>query len=252
MRAFFMLKLSVAIITLNEERNLERCLRSVQSIADEIIIIDSGSTDATKTIAENYHASFIVHPFEGHIQQKNFAIACCKNEWILSLDADEALSEELNKSIQHIQQSESVLAYSMNRRTNYYGKWIRYGGWYPDKKVRLFQKAEAKWGGENPHDKIIVQENVLIKHLSGDLLHYSFYNFSEHVKQVQRFSQIAANQRKLNGKNQSLMRGVVHAFWAFIRSYIISLGFIEGGRGWNIARMAAWYSYRKYTLNHSL
>jgi glycosyltransferase involved in cell wall biosynthesis len=244
-----MLKISVAIITLNEERNIKRCLESVQSIANEIVIVDSGSSDATQIIAQDYPAKFIVHPFEGHIQQKNYALQCCVNEWVLSLDADEALSEDLCNSIKDIQEDDNAIAYSMNRLTNYYGKWIRYGGWYPDKKIRLFKKSNAKWGGENPHDKIIITQKDSVRHLKGDILHYSFYTFLEHRKQVIKFSQIAANQRILKNKAPSFLQGCIHGGWSFIRSFIFSIGFLDGMRGYNIARMAALYSFRKYTLN---
>ena len=135
-----MIKLSCAIITLNEERNVARCIESLAGIADEIVVIDSGSTDATEAICRSYGVKFIQHDFEGYVEQKNFAVSQCAFEYILSLDADELLSEELKESISEIKNNWDKDGYSFNRLTNYCGKWIRHCGWYPDRKLRLFKK----------------------------------------------------------------------------------------------------------------
>src|SRR3954466_10005620 len=141
----YMTKLSAVIITLNEERNLSRCLQSLQGIADELVVVDSFSSDKTEEISKSFSAKFIQHKFEGHIEQKNYALAQTSFDFVLSLDADEALSDELKSSIKSIKENWQHDAYEMNRLTNYCGQWIKHSSWYPDKKVRLFKKTAGKW-----------------------------------------------------------------------------------------------------------
>ena len=154
-----MIKISVAIITLNEGKNIKRCIDSVRSIADEVVVVDSLSTDNTKEICLKNNVKFIEQDFLGHIEQKNFAIEQCTHDYILSLDADEALDDKLISQISNIKKNFSADAYSFNRLTQYVDKWIYNCGWYPDKKTRLFKKSHAHWGGVNPHDIIIMKEN---------------------------------------------------------------------------------------------
>ena len=177
-------KISAAIITFNEEINIKRCLCSLMEVVDEIVVVDSGSTDQTQKIALELGAKVVVNPFKGHIEQKNFAITQTKYDWIISLDADEALSEELKFSILSIKNDLSDTAYEFNRLTNYCGKWIKHSGWYPDKKLRIFHKSHGKWGGKNPHDQFILTSGKP-HHLKGDLLHYSFYTVEDHKKQIE-------------------------------------------------------------------
>ena len=162
-------KISAVIITFNEEKNLKRCLESLGDLPDEILIVDSFSTDRTKEIAESFKARFIQHKFDGYIEQKNVALNLAKNDYVLSLDGDEALSPELLKSIKELDLSFD--AYTMNRLTNYAGHWVRHCGWYPDTKLRLFNRKKGRWGGANPHDKVLMETSSRIKHLKGDILH---------------------------------------------------------------------------------
>ena len=148
-----MTPVSVVIITFNEEHNIARCLDSVKGIADEIVIVDSFSKDKTKEICLSYGAKFIENKFEGHIQQKNFAITQAKYPHILSLDADEALDEKLRNSISEVKKNFVHDGYYMNRLTNYCGKWVHHSGWYPDTKLRLWDSRKGQWAGVNPHDK---------------------------------------------------------------------------------------------------
>ena len=166
------MKISVAVITFNEERNIERCLKSVVSLADEIVVVDSLSSDKTVEIAQTNGARVVSQKFLGYIEQKNFAIDQCSNDWVLSLDADECLSETLLANLNAIKNNPPAAdGIRMARMTSYCGQWIKHGGWYPDKKVRLINKHKARWGGINPHDELIVQG--LVKEVKGDILHYS-------------------------------------------------------------------------------
>jgi len=242
-------KLSVTIITLNEERNIERCLASLVGLADEIIVIDSFSTDKTKEICEQYGAIFETHPFEGYIEQKYYATTRCTYNYILSLDADEALSDLLVHQIQ-IEKliGFSSVAYSMNRLTNYCGQWIYHCGWYPDVKLRLFDKRQAYWGGNNPHDKVMLkQTDATISWLKGDLLHYSYYAINEHYQQADRFATIAAKAFSNKGRKSSYLLAVIKTAAKFIRNYILKIGFMDGYNGFIISKISALETWWKYT-----
>jgi glycosyltransferase involved in cell wall biosynthesis len=247
-----MTKISAAIITYNEERNIRRCLESLKSQVDEIVVVDSDSSDATRAICEEFETRFIVNAFEGHIQQKNFAIAQCNNEWVLSLDADEALTDELAQSIKAADLEGDVQGYSMNRLTNYCGKWIRHSGWYPDRKLRLFQKSTAGWGGVNPHDKIIMERGSKTAHLKGDLLHYSFYTRDDHIKQIHYFTDISSKALFDKGKRINSFMLVLKVMAKFLKSFVVRLGFLDGRSGFAIARNSAWATWLKYTKLRNL
>ena len=240
-----MSKISAAIITYNEEKNIERCIQSLFGIVDEIVVIDSGSKDKTKEIASSLGAKVFINVFEGHIQQKNFAITKTENDWIISLDADEAISDQLKNSILEVKGSLSGAGYEFNRLSNYCGKWINYCGWYPDRKLRLFKKNEGKWGGKNPHDKYILKTGSSI-HLRGDILHYTFYKISEHKKQIAKFTDIAAQSLFELGKKSNWLKIYIKTVAKFIRNYIIKLGFLDGITGFHICRLSAYATYLRY------
>ena len=193
-------KLSVVIITFNEEKNIGRCLDSVKSVADEIIVLDSFSTDTTVAIALQKGAVIHQQSFAGYIQQKNKAIKLATNNTVLLLDADEALSDELAASIAIVKHNFSNKAFSMNRCNIYCGQKIRHGLWYPDRKLRLFDKRIGACGGLNPHDKIVLTENSTVQQLRGDLLHYTCQSFTEYIIRNEEISSIAGNQFLTRGK----------------------------------------------------
>ena len=248
------MKLSVVIITFNEERNIERCLLSVQELADEILVVDSFSKDKTLTICEKYQAKVIQNPFEGHIQQKNFAMEQASNDWILSLDADEALSEELALAIKQVKSAEKpkVNLYEMNRLTNYCGSWVKHCGWYPDTKVRLVNRRFAKWGGVNPHDKLEGSKQEKVEFLKGDILHYSYYTKEDHLKQIEYFSKIAAGELVKQGKNVGQFTVYLKMAAQFFKSFVLKRGFLDGKTGWQISKLSAFATYRKYSLLRTL
>ena len=220
--------LSVVIITFNEEQNIGRCIESVKKVADEIIVLDSYSTDQTIEIARHYGATIFQEKFRGYIGQKNFAMQLASNNYILSLDADEALNDKLVTSILEAKKSFVSRAYSMNRCTNFCGRFIRHGLWYPDKKIRLFDRRVAKWGGLNPHDKIEIQNGFAVEHLQGDILHYSFSSVEDHIWQNNRLSSIASLSLYSSRRRSSWFKILVHPAWAFINGYIFRLGFRGG------------------------
>lgn len=238
--------LSVVVITFNEERNIERCIQSVLDVADEILVVDSFSTDQTKSICEKYNVRFLTNAFEGHIQQKNWAKNQAKFDYILSLDADEALDEELKASVMAAKANWQFDAYKMNRLTNYCGKWIHHSGWYPDTKVRLFDRRKGVWGGNNPHDKYLPNKGTPVKQLKGDILHYSYYTREEHLQQIDKFSTIGAKTLYENGKRSNVIKILIKPLARFIKGYFIKLGFLDGAAGFTISRLSAYANYLKY------
>lgn len=239
-------QLSAVIITYNEERNIARCIDSLLPVADEILVVDSFSEDRTEEICLQKGVSFVKHTFEGHIEQKNWAKEQAKFDHIISLDADEALDEELQKNILKIKQNWKHSAYKMNRLTNYCGSWIHHSGWYPDTKTRLFDRKKGEWGGSNPHDKFIPQKGVKVQWISGDILHYSFYDREGHLKQIEKFSTIAAEALYKKGKRSNFIKLFINPIARFIKAYIIRAGFLDGSAGFDIARYSAYANYLKY------
>lgn len=239
-------KLSVTIITYNEEQNIERCLKSVKGIADEVVVVDSFSTDRTKEICLAYGTRFIENPFQGMIQQKAFSLSLATYRCVLSLDADEALSEKLRESILTIKKNWTADAYLMNRLTNYGGKWIHHSGWYPDRKLRLFDRTKAAWGGQNPHDKVVPLPNAKVQKLSGDILHYFSHNVKQHLDQINRYTEIFQDETVQKGKQISIFALLVKPPFRFFKTYFFKLGFLDGFEGFFIAVLSSYSVFLKY------
>lgn len=240
------IKLSVVIITFNEERNIARCLESVKMVADEIIVIDSFSTDRTEEICKSYNVRFIQNEFKGHIEQKNFALEHSTFSHVLSLDADEALSPELEKNILELKNNWIYDAYELNRLTNYCGTWIRHGSWYPDRKFRLILKGKGKWLGENPHDAYVPDASSTKGRMKGDLLHYSYYNTEGHINQVNKFTSIGAQSAYQAGRRANTVMLLYKPLYKFVRDYFLKMGFLDGYSGFIIARISAHATFLKY------
>ncbi|TRX60865.1 glycosyltransferase family 2 protein [Fulvivirga sp. M361] len=243
------MKITGTIITYNEENNIRRCITSMRSVVDEIIVVDSYSTDGTKKICIELGVTFVEHEFEGHIQQKNYAVSLASHDFVLSLDADEALSETLQRSIATLKNQSLPLAdaYEMNRLTSYCGKWIKHCGWYPDTKFRLWNKTKGLWGGENPHDKVILSVGAGSQTLVGDILHYSYSNIADHVRTANAFSDIAAREGAAKGKKVNvLIHMVLNPVYTFIHKYFIRLGFLDGFYGFVICYLSAVSNFLKY------
>jgi len=240
-------RISAVIITFNEERNIERCLQSIQDLADEIVVVDSYSTDRTEEICQSYNARFIKHRFWGHIQQKNWAITQTKYPYILSLDADEVLSIRLKESLRQVKENWEYDGYYFNRLTNYCGKWIQHTSWYPARKLRLWDSRLGKWGGTNPHDKFKLQKGASRKFLKGDLYHYSFYSINEHIEQVNKFSSISAETYFAENRKVSYLNIILNPLWRLFRDFFIRLGFLDGLYGLIVSSTSAYETFLKYT-----
>lgn len=238
--------LSVVIISYNEEQNIGRCIGSLAGVADEVIVVDSFSEDNTVAIALSKGATVKQSEFNGYINQKNKAIDMAGNDLVLLMDADEALSDELAASIMASKKDFSKSAYSMNRRSFFCGKFITRGLWYPDRKLRLFDKRLGKCGGLDPHDKIIMNEPVSVKHLHGDLLHYSFNTVEEYLERNDAVSTIAAQSLFNEGIKKPWTKTIFSPLWAFINGYFLRLGFLDGRKGFIIATHTANQSFSKY------
>ncbi|MBM3736530.1 MAG: glycosyltransferase family 2 protein [Acidobacteria bacterium] len=238
------MKISATIITLNEERNIARAIESLRC-CDEIVVVDSGSTDRTIEIAEKLGARVIECAWLGYAAQKNFASEKASHDWILSIDADESLSEALEAEIWHIKKSGAKHdAYTMPRLAQYLGRWILHSGWYPDRKVRLFNRWKANWEGDHVHESVAVRGSL--GHLESNLLHFTCNSLSEHLRTMDRYTTLAAEQLIEQKRTVSWGRLVFDPLWTFFNTYFLKLGFLDGVEGLCIAYMAAFYNFVKY------
>jgi len=244
--------LSVVIITYNEEKNIGRCIDSVKEVADEIVVLDSFSTDDTVKIAEAKGAYVYRQRFEGYIAQKNRILEFAEHNYVLSLDADEALDDTLKASILKAKKGFAFKAYKMNRCANYCGKFIKHGTWYPEAKIRLFDKRFLSWGGLDPHDKIMLPSTVAVYPLKGDILHYICENVKEHEKRIDNFSSIAARSLHRTGKKTNWLKILASPGWFFLYDYILRGGFLNGYHGWMITLNQTKYHFLKYAKLYRL
>ena len=244
-------RLSVCIITLDEERNILRALRSVQEVADEVVVVDCGSKDRTREMARGFGANVIVHAWSDFAAQKNLAASAAMHDWILSLDADEELSPELRNSLRawKIRKAEFDV-YEVARRALYLGGWIAHSGWYPDRQRRLYRRTAAQFSG-------IIHESLRFKgkpgRIKGDLLHYTIGSFAEHEEKVERYSTLAAQQMYAAGIRRWRLNMWIAAPWSWFRSFALRGGFLDGYRGALISKMAGRAVRLKYKkLGHLL
>lgn len=240
------IKISAVITTFNEEKNIGRCLQSLQGIADEVIVVDSFSTDRTEEICRQYAVNFFRKKWQDYSRAKNHGNAMAKYDFILSLDADEELSERLQNSIKQLKSDNRYRAYYVSRLTNYCGKWIKHCGWYPDYKIRLWDRDLAHWEGV-VHESLKFYKQTATDTLKGDLLHYSFYTISDHIKKANMFSQIAANEVLQKGhKVNSIYHLIINPGYTFIHKYFFQLGFLDGFYGFVICVISAFSNFLKY------
>lgn len=250
-----MLKLSATIITHNEARNIARAIGSL-SVADEVVIVDAGSTDGTQQIAAQLGARVIEHPFTGFAAQKNFATEQAENDWILSLDADEELNADAQQAIRLWKSAASGTAepsaagYSFARRAHYLGRWILHSGWYPDWKLRLYDRRRGCWRGGYVHESVVVTGAV--ETLPGEILHYTCDSLDEHRSRIEFYTDLAAREMLERGQRAGILRRIITPPWVFVNTYFIRLGVLDGYQGLLIARMAARYVWRKYSKSAAM
>ncbi len=239
------MKISAAIITFNEERNIARVIESLRC-CDEILVLDSGSNDRTRDIATKLGARVIEASWHGYAAQKNIAADLASHDWILSLDADESLSEALEAEIWQIKKSGPACdGYTMPRLAQYLGRWILHSGWYPDRKVRLFNRRKAKWVGKFVHESVTVEGHV--GHLQSNLLHFTCSSLSEHLKSMDSYTTLAAQDIASREKRVTFSKLLLDPPWIFFRTYVLQAGFLDGAEGLAIAYMAALYNFVKYS-----
>ena len=236
--------ISATIITHNEAANIARAIRSLDC-ADEILVVDSGSTDETVKIAAELGARTINHPWEGFAAQKSFAVVQASHDWILSLDADEELNEDARAAIRDWKQSTpSAGAYRFARRARYLGRWILHSGWYPDWKIRLFDRSKARWAGNYVHESVVAEGPL--ESMTGEILHYTCDSLDDHRKRIEFYTDLAAREMFERGQRAGLARRILAPPWVFLNTYFLRMGVLDGVPGFLIAWMAARYVHRKY------
>jgi glycosyltransferase involved in cell wall biosynthesis len=245
------MKISATIITLNEAENIGAACASVDW-ADEIVVVDSGSTDETCAFARGVGARVLENPWPGFARQKQFAVDAAKNEWIFSLDADERVSPELRASIKRLReldQSQLADGYRIARRSYYLGRWIKGGGWYPDWQLRLFRRSAGNWGDAVIHESVQMSADARVEKLAGDILHYSVRDARHHHRMIgERYAPLAAQQMFARGRRTNALRIATAGPIAFARSYLLKAGFRDGIPGLSIAGFAAHHAFLKHLL----
>ncbi len=237
------MELTATIITLNEELNIRACLESVNWV-DHIVVIDSGSTDRTVEIAREFTDRVMVTDWPGHVAQKSRAVDHAPTDWILSLDADERCTPELRAEVERVfATTPNASGYSVRRRTRYLGRWILNGGWYPDRKVRLFDRRKAHWGGIDPHDH--VQVTSAVEKLDADILHYTYRDVHHHLEVIDFFTDIAAREKEARGKKWPLLGMLLRPPFKFFRMYVVDRGYRDGFPGFVIAVLGSFYVFLK-------
>lgn len=245
-------KISAVIITFNEEKFIGKCLESLEGVADEIVVVDSFSTDRTEEICRKHNVKFVKHEFEGFRDQKNYAIKIASYNNILSLDADEALSEDLRESILKIKGNWQYAGYWVNRRNFYCGKQIKFSEWYPDRQLRLFKVEQGKWGELNIHERFLMSNGQPIGKLKGDLLHWPFISREDHREKMKRYSAIGAEEYHKAGRKANIFTPFIHGFWGFFRTYIVKGGLFDGKEGFVICSLYARSAFNKYRMLRKL
>jgi glycosyltransferase involved in cell wall biosynthesis len=237
--------LAVVIITFNEERNIRRCLTSIRDLADEIIVLDSFSTDQTAAICAELGVRFEQRKWEGYAASKNYLNGLCSTDYILSLDADEAISDDLYQELRSLKNAGFTGTYSVNRMTNYLGKWIKHSGWFPDIKPRLFPREGSYWSGAFVHEELVTPPSK--QHVfKGILAHYSYYSYEDHRKRADNYSRLTAQKFHAAGKRVGPLKPIFSAIGRFVVMYFLKLGFLDGWAGFKIAQISAQSNVFKY------
>lgn len=239
------MKISAVIITFNEAERLPAALKSLEGVASEIIVVDSHSTDETVKIARSFGCRVFEREWTNYADQKNFGQSQASYPWILSLDADERLSPELREEIISLLPTEpDCVGFSMPRRVFYLGRWIRHGGWYPDRRVRLFRRDRAHWEGEYVHEKLVIEGEI--KRLKGDLLHFTYRNITDHMRRINLFSELGAKKLYASRKKCRWYHLTLLPLLRFVRNYFFLGGFLDGFPGLVICVLSSYALFARY------
>ncbi|WP_035567368.1 glycosyltransferase family 2 protein [Hymenobacter sp. IS2118] len=242
-----MVPLSVVIITFNEAANIARCLQALGDVANDVVVVDSFSTDNTVEICREHGVRVVQHAFAGYVEQKNYATAQARFDHVLQLDADEVLTDELRQAIRAARQNWQHAAYSLARLTNYCGHWVRHGGWYPDRKLRLYDRRLGRWTGLLLHERYEVSPGQTTGPLAGHALHYSYHSVAQHVSQLNKFTSLNAQELALRGRTKvTIFHLLLKPLWKFVHGYFFRLGFLDGFAGLCIASISAWGVFLKF------
>ncbi len=244
--------LSVVIITKNEAHIIGNTLQSLQGVSDNIVIVDNGSSDATISICRQYGAKVIETGWEGYGITKNKGIAAATNDWILSLDADEAIDEELKKQLAQLDLSNENLVYQLKYKNFFCNKWIRFGEWSGDKHIRLFNRNKVRWNDVAVHENLLIPEGIKIMRLSGNVLHYTVSNVDEYMKKTIQYAKLNAQKYFVLNKKADFFKLYIGPMFSFLKHYIFELGLLDGYEGYLIAKTTAWYSFMKYVYLREL
>ena len=236
---------SACVIVYNEERNLRRCLESVDW-ADEIVVVDAFSEDLTLEIAREFTDRVFLNAWPGHVAQKNFALDRASHEWVFAIDADEEVSPELRESVLLVvrEDDDRYQGYRVARRVHYLGRWMRHCGWYPEYRLRLFRKRAGRWTGVNPHDRVAVEGAT--SRLEGDLYHYPYENLSAHFGTIGRYAEIWAREMSARGRRFRWTDLATRPLFRFFRMFVLKLGILDGIAGLVASGMGAVYVFAKY------
>jgi glycosyltransferase involved in cell wall biosynthesis len=237
-------RVSASIICRDEEHNIEDCLRSV-AWCDEIVVVDSGSTDRTVELAQKHTGRVLFHEWPGYVAQKNFALDQCSGDWVLSLDADERCTAELREAVEReLPTADGLAGFEVRRHVKYLGRWINHGGWYPDWRLRVVRKGRARWGGTDPHDKLIPEGPV--RRLDAEIHHFTYRDFAHQIRIINHFSDVVSEDLFKRGKGIPVLRSLFRPPWKFFECYVWKLGFLDGFPGFVIAAGSAFYIFARY------
>ena len=242
-----MKKISALIITHNERENIRRCLEPLIQLCEEVVVIDSFSKDGTVEICKEMGVRIIQTNWRGYAATKNYGNSLCENDWILSIDADEVLTEELIENIQNLKLDENHI-YSLDRLTSFCGQWIKYSGWYPDWKVRIFNRKNVKWRGDFVHETLDIPSGFTLTRLKGKLHHYSYKNLDDHWQRNEKYAILSAEDLYARGRRASFVKLWLSPPFRFFRTFIIKGGFLDGKYGYIISKRDAYLVWKRYRV----